>query len=179
MRKTNLNGLEALRFLVGLSCLLCFASAHAGDIVKDDSSIKIDWPSLKKDLHTAWLKREVKRVEILHLSTNAMTRIPVSSSALNQSHDFKLSIRYPMTSVAAAEIRKAVDKVSTKPLNKITDLRWAFIFYSTNDIPDLWVGFDKTGLEGVINGGCVKFDSDILKKCADENFSRTFADKIE
>ena len=61
-----------------------------------------------------------------------------------------------------------------KPSGKLADLRWGCIFFDKMGKRIGSIFFDRKGLNGVIEGCCVRFASDGLRKWAEEHFGNAF-----
>lgn len=144
------------------------------EVRQDEATNRIDFAKDISRLTQAWQTGAVHTVEVLHISYKAEFPHNISSSALEAYYDFKLTVHDPESSVVIKQAIGSITNLTAKLSGKVSDLRWACIFYSEDGSRICAIYFDRTGRRGVVNGACVDFGSDDLKRWAESNFSSAF-----
>ncbi len=137
---------------------------------QDDTTRAIDFPNAIKRINTLWETRKIEKIELVHIPASIVFRKNVSSSSLDANYLFKLVVKEAEDTQIGSEIVAKLRALTTQPLGRAADLRWGFIFYSSENTRLFALYFDSSGLEGVVEGACVKFNSDILKTWAESKF---------
>jgi hypothetical protein len=141
---------------------------------QDDATKQIDFSKTINGLKKAWEAGNVHRVEVIHIPTNWTYRTSVSTSTIDASYLFKLTVQSPKESKLTNELMETIKKLEAKPLGKPADLRWGCVFYSTDNTRLFSIYFDASGLEGVVDGACVKLSSPLLKQWAEQGLHSAF-----
>ena len=165
----NLQLVSSLVLALALSALGADADSKA-TATQDDTERIVDYRTVIAALQKEWKAGNLDRLDILHISTNAIYRTSISSSLLEQIVDFKLSIR-DATADLVKESIEILAKLNTEPSGTNADVRWGLIFYGKNDRRLLSVYVESEGRKGVVDGACVYFDTDALPKWARKTFA--------
>ena len=142
--------------------------------VQDDTTKQINFANATALLRQFWKTGDVSRIEVMHVPTNRMYSINVSSSMVDAICTFKLIVRDPKDSMFGRELVATINKVAAAKSEKLADLRWGCVFYTGKNEPVFAIYFDQTGRKGVVNGACVEFDSDVLQKWANSSCRKIF-----
>lgn len=125
-------------------------------------------------LQQRWTNNVVSRIELFYITTNTVTRVPISSTHLEAIYDCKLDVNYFSTNSPFGRLIAEFGDLKPRPSGKRADLRWGCAFYGKSGKRIAGIYFDRSGLNGVVEGCCVSFASDRLRKWAEENFARIF-----
>ena len=143
-----------------------FEFAQAAD-VKSTAQIKVD------EVQAKIIAMQIGKVEILQIPPQVLTRTSITRELLETGFHYKLVVHDLRGSVYAAEIRSAIKSTMIQEREQIPDLRWAIIFYDTNDVRVASFYFDKYGSAGGIDGTPVIYKGSLFK-WLDSTFSATF-----
>lgn len=143
-------------------------------MVQDDPGRVTDVTNDFNRLAREWEQSNIYSIDIFHISTNAEFVANMSSSRLEGYYDFKLTITDATESKLAAETIQVVTNITAALSKRVSDVRWGCVFYTRANTRVMAVYFDRTGRRGVINGACVDFGSDDLRKWAETNLGHVF-----
>ena len=124
-------------------------------------------------LATHLANKEIGQLEIIQLSPSVLTRTSVTQELLETGFDYKFVIHDMRAGAYRDGAVQAVRSVETQSDSNLADLRWAVIFYDTNDARVGAVYFDKTGRHGAVDKIPVAFKGNFFK-WLDANFSSSF-----
>jgi hypothetical protein len=93
------------------------------------------------------------RLEILCVPKHILTRADLGPDLLEKQYNYRITIRMLHASELQDDLIRALDQPSIRrAAAQPPDVRWACIFYDTNNTRVLAMYFDGFGRKGLING---------------------------
>jgi hypothetical protein len=104
---------------------------------------------------------DIKKIEIIHMPFNLLTRSHVSVDMLENSYYYKITIRNIDGDMAYLE--KALQSTKINMSDKESDLRSGVILFDAQGDRIVSIYFDKSGSRGYLNSTPVSFNTNIMK----------------
>lgn len=105
----------------------------------------------------------ITKLEVLYYPKEMLTRTRLNPELLEKQYYYKISIERFQSSKLKSEMISAFENSAIKPAAIEPDLRWACIFYNTNNDRVLTMYFDASGKKGIIDGVSVVSDGRLVK----------------
>ena len=115
----------------------------------------------------------IGRTEILQIPPRVLTRTRVTPEMLERSFHYKFIIGDLRGSPYSSDLVAAVASTTAQPVSDMGDLRWAIVFFDTNNQRIASLYFDGPGQRGAVDSIAVSFKGGLTKWLSD-NFSKAF-----
>lgn len=157
------------RIIHVLGFVVVFTGSGWASIAAGDTS-----PQSKTDVLVAMLEhREIRRIEILQLSPNTLTRTRITPDMLETGFDYKFVIHDIRGGAYREGLLAAARSVTVSAQTQMPDLRWGMVFYGEMNDRLGAVFFDRSGARGAVDTTPVRFQGEPFD-WLDENFSKCF-----
>ena len=141
-------------------------------IWNDDRTHRIDLLAAEARLRHGVQSGQVGRLVVLQIDRRSVFRGNVSSMALERWSDNRLDNHRVSDSPVCLDFLEALARAHPIPSDELPDLRWGFIFWSTDGTRLFSAYCDATGKRGVIDGACYTFEVGSLAELADSLFPK-------
>ncbi len=140
---------------------------------KNSMEVNSQLQSQVDDVSAKLANGEIRKIKILHMPPDILTRTRITTELLEKQFYYKLTIRDIRTTVYETTIAKAIDSVVVQACPEIADLRWAVFFYGIDNRCVSRFYFDKKGRKGMVDDVSVLFKGKLFKWLVN-NFSECF-----
>ena len=128
-------------------------------ILNDDPTVPVDWPASTNRLAAAVATRSLDQVDLFAISPLKVFRMNVSSAALTNWFDYRLTLRDGAGNRVHAGLTAALRAEQPQASGQVADLRWGCVVTARDGRTVLSIACDEAGTNGVVNGACVRFTS--------------------
>jgi hypothetical protein len=140
-----------------------------GDQMKGNSQVQSQIDALAAKLSNM----EIKRIEILQIPPEILTRTRITPEMLEKQFYYKFTISDARGGRYSNKLVELLKSLVVQSRSEMTDIRWGVIFYGVDDIRVGAIYFNKTESSGAVGNVPVSFKGNFFK-WLDSNFSNCF-----